>query len=70
MMMSVLRFTLEKLAKLSFQKISLKFFDRTFQDFFRKSDDMKRALDYDDGLILFSSNYMNSDHIPKYVFIK
>ena len=52
-MMLILRFTLEKLAKLSFKKISLKIFDRTFQDFFLKNDDMKRARDYDDGLILF-----------------
>ena len=42
----VLRLTLGKLDKLTFQKILLRFFDRTFQDFFLGGEKNKKATAY------------------------
>ena len=45
-MMLLLRFTLKKLENLSFQKIILKNFDETFQDFLLENYDRNRAKVY------------------------
>ena len=54
MMKSVMGFTFEKLEKLCFQKIILKFFVGTFRDFFlesSKNDDRTRASVYIDFVL-------------------